>query len=123
MKYKDTGFCKCDCCEKEDGRETLHWSEQNFDLCFECLNNLFVEYIAKEFIIEEKVISRRIVISEELRNKVYEKSNSMCVECKSTVRLEIDHIKPFSFGGETRIENLQLLCKSCNLIKSNKYGK
>lgn len=35
--------------------------------------------------------------------------------------LEIDHIKPLAAGGQTVIENLQLLCKPCNRHKSCKY--
>ncbi len=31
----------------------------------------------------------------------------------------IDHIKPWSKGGETVLENLQTLCATCNLGKSN----
>ena len=34
--------------------------------------------------------------------------------------LEIDHIKPWSKGGATTLSNAQLLCKSCNVKKSNK---
>jgi superfamily II DNA or RNA helicase len=30
------------------------------------------------------------------------------------VKLEIDHIVPIKLGGETRLDNLQILCKSCN---------
>jgi hypothetical protein len=35
------------------------------------------------------------------------------------VVLEIDHIKPWSQGGETVLENLQTLCRMCNGGKSN----
>jgi 5-methylcytosine-specific restriction endonuclease McrA len=34
--------------------------------------------------------------------------------------LQADHIIPWAAGGETTWENMQLLCKSCNAIKSNK---
>ena len=33
--------------------------------------------------------------------------------------LQADHIIPWSLGGLTTWENLQLLCGSCNLAKSN----
>ena len=35
------------------------------------------------------------------------------------LQLHIDHIKPWSKGGETLMENLQTLCSDCNLGKSN----
>ena len=35
------------------------------------------------------------------------------------VELEIDHIIPWSKGGETTLDNLQTLCKQCNRGKSN----
>ncbi len=35
------------------------------------------------------------------------------------VVLEVDHIKPWSQGGETVLENLQTLCRMCNGGKSN----
>ena len=33
--------------------------------------------------------------------------------------LHVDHIKPWSKGGETVLDNLQTLCATCNLGKSN----
>lgn len=33
--------------------------------------------------------------------------------------LHVDHIVPFSKGGPTTLDNLQLLCASCNLAKGN----
>lgn len=60
-----------------------------------------------------------------LRFRVLKRDNFSCVQCgaspakNSAVVLHIDHIKPWSNGGETEISNLQTLCQNCNLGKSN----
>ena len=60
-----------------------------------------------------------------LRYRVMLRDNFKCCLCGATpatdpsVQLHIDHIKPWSKGGETEFENLQTLCNKCNLGKSN----
>lgn len=51
----------------------------------------------------------------------------ICPICQNVFRgprgfklLKADHIYPYSKGGLTTWENLQLLCLSCNATKSNK---
>ena len=44
-----------------------------------------------------------------------------CRWCDSDVDLTIDHIKPVSVGGTNEIENLQVLCHSCNSRKNSHY--
>lgn len=60
----------------------------------------------------------------EIRN-LYESQNGKCTICglqfDNCVKYEIDHIMPISKGGNNSIKNIQLLCRACNLIKSNKY--
>lgn len=43
-----------------------------------------------------------------------------CVVCGISADLEIDHIAPLALGGSNGIENLQLLCKSCNCKKGDR---
>lgn len=45
---------------------------------------------------------------------VFERDRGQCVKCGSRYKLEFDHIKPFSAGGESTFGNLRLLCFSCN---------
>jgi len=113
----------CNCCERQmEGYEvTLHWEKENFTLCGDCLKRLAIKYIFIDPTFNEKIIINRKTISEELRNKVYKKYNFKCVKCGSTENLEIDHLVPFSLGGRTELENLQLLCKKCNLKKGKKW--
>lgn len=60
-----------------------------------------------------------------LRFQVLKRDNFTCVKCGASpakvqsVELHVDHIKPWSKGGETIYENLQTLCSKCNLGKSN----
>ena len=63
-------------------------------------------------------------VSKRLRFRVLRRDKFTCQACgrspsKDNVVLEIDHIKAYSNGGETVIENLQALCKDCNSGKSN----
>jgi hypothetical protein len=37
-----------------------------------------------------------------------------CTNCGSTYALEIDHKLPRALGGDDSLENLRLLCRSCN---------
>lgn len=64
-------------------------------------------------------------ISQRLRYKVLSRDNFKCCACGASpakdpsVELHVDHIIPWSKGGETTIDNLQTLCSKCNLGKSN----
>ncbi|MDR1874386.1 MAG: HNH endonuclease [Synergistaceae bacterium] len=55
---------------------------------------------------------------------VLSRDNWTCCSCgrtpKDGVTLEVDHITPRSLGGTDEPENLQTLCKKCNVGKSNK---
>ena len=53
----------------------------------------------------------------------YEKQHHKCAICGEEFEFEemqADHIKPWSKGGHTTPENCQMLCRDCNLKKSNK---
>ena len=65
---------------------------------------------------------KRPPIPREVVDAVYRRDGGRCVYCGSTDNLQLDHIIPFSKGGSTTLENLQLLCQKCNLEKSNHIG-
>ena len=60
-----------------------------------------------------------------LRWKVLQRDRFACCKCgaspaiKIGVELHVDHIIPWSKGGQTSLDNLQTLCAKCNLGKSN----
>ena len=62
-----------------------------------------------------------------LRWYVLQRDRFTCCACGASpalivgVELHVDHIIPWSKGGETVINNLQTLCSVCNLGKSNVY--
>jgi len=58
-----------------------------------------------------------------LKWKVFNRDNFTCKTCGKREDLEIDHIRPVTKGGKDNIENLQTLCKRCNVKKGNKYVK
>lgn len=43
-----------------------------------------------------------------------------CAVCGSQSHPEIDHVVPISRGGSDAIDNLQILCRSCNRRKSDR---
>lgn len=55
-----------------------------------------------------------------LRKQVFERDAYRCVKCGAHHDLEADHVYPESLGGEATFENLQTLCKPCNMKKGNR---
>lgn len=85
--------------------------------------------ISSSTLVTEKAVkplekSRTIPLS--MRIKVLSRDNFRCVFCGKSpatdlgTKLHIDHIIPFSKGGESTEDNLQTLCFDCNIGKSNK---
>lgn len=66
--------------------------------------------------------TKRPPIPREVVDAVFRRDGGRCQECGATEDLQLDHIIPFSKGGATSVENLQLLCGKCNREKSNKIG-
>lgn len=65
---------------------------------------------------------RRESIPQEVMDRVWNRDGGRCVKCGSQENLEFDHIIPVSKGGATTYRNIQLLCKKCNVEKTNKIG-
>lgn len=85
------------------------------------------EGVLDKVMIEQKSFKHktRREINLRLRFKVMARDHFKCCKCGKSpatdpsVVLHIDHIYPYSKGGETIMENLQTLCSDCNLGKSD----
>ena len=52
-----------------------------------------------------------------VRRKVWIRNKGQCAACGGRKDLQYDYIVPRSEGGNNTLDNLQLLCKSCNQKK------
>ena len=61
---------------------------------------------------------------EDDKRAAYELQKGVCPVCHGHfdyAEMEGDHIVPWSRGGKTVPENLQMLCRRCNALKSNRF--
>jgi hypothetical protein len=65
----------------------------------------------------EPAASRRELIPVEVRKAVFDRDGGRCRNCGSNFDIQYDHIIPFSMGGASTVENLQILCAPCNREK------
>lgn len=62
----------------------------------------------------------RVPVPQALRERVLERDGRRCVICGSPENLHVDHTHPASRGGLPVEANLQTLCRTHNLTKSDK---
>ncbi len=106
--------------EKERIKQKLIEKDRIKNLHKDALKELIAEgRIFNQFINRE---GKREPIPQDVMDAVWNRDGGQCVKCGGQENLEFDHIIPFSKGGATTYRNMQLLCKSCNIEKSNKIG-
>ena len=76
-------------------------------------------------IVESKVNTKTEVehsrmIPSSVKKIVWQRDRGQCVKCGSKKNLHFDHSIPYSLGGSSFEDNIQILCQSCNLSKSDK---
>jgi tellurite resistance protein len=59
-------------------------------------------------------------IAREVRQRVWQRYGGRCADCGENRYLEFDHIVPVAKGGSNSDANVQLLCRNCNLKKSDR---
>ena len=77
------------------------------------------EYLLTE---DERHLSIRL-FDQNMKRRAYEKQKQKCADCTKKFdfeEMEGDHIVPWSVGGHTTEDNLQMLCKECNGRKRDK---
>lgn len=88
-------------------------------LCVDCRERNWQEVKKLAFVTRLiKGISKRPHIPLDVRRRVL--SVGHCVKCKSTEKLVVNHVIPFSLGGSHDESNFQCLCRFCNTKKSNR---
>lgn len=59
-------------------------------------------------------------IPHDVKLAVWQRDQGKCTQCGAADYLEFDHIIPHSKGGASTINNIQLLCRRCNLTKGDR---
>lgn len=125
---------KCDKCNTKILDSDPHLKVKDKVVCYECLYKIveqmadfnhggIMPYFLQGIIDKYFTRQKRRTLNKSLAKRVLRKYNHTCVYCGNTKSLTIDHIRPASKGGKDIFSNLQVLCKSCNSRKGNKWGK
>ena len=99
-------------------------TEQQFDEIIQTTQN----NINRSFLAKLKHKTKR-EISDRMRFRILMRDGFACQACGASpqktrgVELHVDHIIPWTKGGETVEENLQTKCQNCNLGKGNAFDK
>jgi hypothetical protein len=89
-------------------------------------NMSFIEFLYKlcDSEIEKKSKSPwapKVDSKAETKRQVWRRDQSKCVKCGSTHAVQDEHIIPKAVGGEYTLENICLLCRSCNQRSAIEY--
>lgn len=119
------------------GVSETHYNQRFFELeCLECGHKYMANgcdvWLRKCPVCQPKTKAKKSsgnkssrIVSDKLRYQVLKRDSFKCCACGASpakdpsVELHIDHVIPWSKGGETTLENLQTLCSKCNLGKSD----
>ena len=86
----------------------------NAQFCNNCGNGI------EQTSIQNSELGASRYIPNNIKMEVWNRDGGKCVRCGINKSLQYDHIIPFSKGGASSVENLQLLCANCNTEKRDK---
>jgi 5-methylcytosine-specific restriction endonuclease McrA len=115
------GYATCLMCTNHARPE--YYNETGIYICFSCADKVANTYhkvhsgLWLTWKNEPTNKKKKKDISSSLRKAVFERDFYRCKKCESHIDLCCDHIHPESKGGETTLDNLQTLCRSCNSKK------
>jgi 5-methylcytosine-specific restriction endonuclease McrA len=72
------------------------------------------ESLGANQVVEQSSTKHQRYVPAAVKHAVWQRDQGQCCQCGSRKNLQYDHIKPFGIGGTNGIENLRLLCFSCN---------
>ena len=128
---EEKGELYCSNCGMQNISVYEYSIKYSLDICNRCacdIANAFVHTSSGNWLTKENTVSkgngkRKSVIPHRLRKQVLERDKYRCKYCETHIDLTIDHIYPESKGGETKLENLQTLCRTCNCSKGAKVNE
>lgn len=122
----DLGNCKQFVTEHPDEIATLRQNagkDQMIDRALTLLDDFAAAETAKQIARQQKTSVRKAMRQNynRLLVELGRRDGFACRKCNvATSDLQIDHILPVAKGGTNDAANLQLLCKACNIAKSDK---
>jgi 5-methylcytosine-specific restriction endonuclease McrA len=111
-KDRDAELTKLTAASRSDRTDDLKWRKD------------FYTKSIIDFVKPVKLDARR-AFSYEQRLEILEKQGWLCKICGSELSpdvAETDHCFPHARGGATKLENAQVLCRSCNSKKGDRIG-
>lgn len=90
----------------------------------DCLEDMLLAYNLVDELEGSDIYIEIALSTEEKKERLLKEFGKVCQGCfrkfRSAKSLEVDHIIPVSDGGPDYLCNATLLCKPCNLRKSNR---
>lgn len=96
-------------------RTNCKWDKENITILYDRVKSTTEKHFRQPITYNELL---RLLVNSPLKC-----ANPACGKAPPEVKLHIDHRFPASRGGSSKFENLQFLCETCNLQKSDRLQK